>query len=107
MRRRRRPEWISVVGRRPVAGRVRRPAAWRSTTAGPIPRCALLRERVVADGAVGETLTIVSHVAAAVRTALRLRLVPEFAPLQEVKAGTPTAARWDATGAQACRRRSR
>ncbi|GAA1994026.1 glycogen debranching N-terminal domain-containing protein [Microbacterium pumilum] len=92
------PEWISVSADGPsrvVFGGLLRALDdyW------PDPKVRVLRERIVADGAVGETLTIVSHVPHTVRTALRLRLVPEFAPLQEVKAGTPTPRAWDATGA--------
>ena len=60
----------------------------------PDPKVRILRARVVGDGTVQDTLTITSHVADPVSTEVRLRLVPEFAPLQEVKAGLATAREW-------------
>ena len=54
--------------------------------------------------AVGETLTIVSRVASRSRR-LRLRLVPDFAPMQEVKAGAADGRAWTATAAAGGRSR--
>ena len=66
----------------------------------PDPKVRLLRERVVDDGAVGETLTIASHVAHAIETD------PARAPRARVRPAAggegrawPTARAWDATGA--------
>ena len=92
------PEWISVSADGPsrvVFGGLLRALDDPS----PDPKVRLLRERVVADGAVGETLTIASRVTDPIETTLSMRLVPDFAPLQEVKAGIATARAWDATGA--------
>ncbi|GAA1969812.1 glycogen debranching N-terminal domain-containing protein [Microbacterium deminutum] len=92
------PEWISVSPDGPsrvVFGGLLR--ALDDPSADPKVR--LLRERVVADGAVGETVTIVSRLTRALETTLRLRVVPDFAPMQEIKAGIATARPWDATGA--------
>ncbi|WP_345803328.1 glycogen debranching N-terminal domain-containing protein [Microbacterium sp. AZCO] len=89
------PEWISVSPDGPsrvIFGGLLRALDdhW------PDPKVRLLREREVAAGTVGETFTVVSHVGNAIDLTLRLRVVPEFAPMQEVKAGTPTGRVWEA-----------
>ena len=96
------PEWISVAPH--TASHVVFGGILRAVDDGlPDPKVRILRARVVGDGTVRDTLTITSHVADPVSTTVRLRLVPEFAPLQEVKAGLATAREWklsrdDATG---------
>lgn len=92
------PEWISVSPDGPsrvVFGGLLRAL----DDASPDPKVRLLRDREVADGAIGEILTVESRLAGAVEATLRLRLVPDFAPMQEIKAGMATARPWDATGA--------
>ncbi len=81
------PEWISVApdgASRVVFGGLLRAVDDHS----PDPKVRILRDRVVEDGMVRDTMTITSHVDHAVTTTLRVRIVPEFAPLQEVKGGT-------------------
>ncbi|MFH8249549.1 glycogen debranching N-terminal domain-containing protein [Microbacterium sp. B2969] len=92
------PEWISMSPDGPsriVFGGLLRALDDPS----PDPRVRLLREREVADGAVGETITLVSRVAHDIDTTLLLRVVPDFAPMQEVKAGTASTRPWQASGA--------
>jgi glycogen debranching enzyme len=89
------PEWISVGPRgasNVVFGGLLRTVDDHS----PDPKVRLLRDRVVEDGRVCDTMTVVSHVDDAVATTLRLHLEPEFAPLQEIKAGLATARAWHA-----------
>ena len=86
------PEWISVAPRTAsnvVFGGLLRGVDDHS----PDPKVRILRDRTVEDGRVREALTIRSHVDHAVTVELGLRLSPDFAPLQEVKAGTVTASR--------------
>ncbi|MFE5407832.1 glycogen debranching N-terminal domain-containing protein [Microbacterium sp. NPDC056569] len=64
----------------------------------PDPKVRLERVRTVEPGVVRERLTVRSHLTAPVSTNLRLRLVPDFAPLQEVKAGVPGSGTWTAHG---------
>jgi len=61
---------------------------------GADPRVRIFRDRVVSDGAVRETLSLVSSASVAVETTLRLRLVPDFAPMQEVKEGAGAGRPW-------------
>ena len=63
----------------------------------PDPKVRILRSRVVGNGELRDTMTITSHVADAVTTDIRLRLLPDFASLQEVKAGLGTARAWKLT----------
>src|SRR6478735_7024371 len=68
------PEWISVSTDGPsrvVFGGLLRALDdhW------PDPKVRLLRERVVDDGAVGETLSIVSHVSHGIHTSSSVRIV--------------------------------
>jgi hypothetical protein len=90
------PEWISVApdgASRVVFGGLLR--AIDDPT--PDPKVRMLRERTVADGLVRDTMTVSSHVAHAVRTTISLRIVPDFAPLQEIKAGLPVSHGWEAS----------
>lgn len=84
------PEWISVSPDGPsrvVFGGLLRAIDDRF----PDPQVRILRERIVADGDVHETISVVSALAAPVRTTVRLTLTPEFASLTDVKAGAPRA----------------
>ena len=82
-----------------LARRLRRHAACGRRRACPIRRCASSALEWSATARSSDTLTITSHVADPVSTEVRLRLVPEFAPLQEVKAGLAAAARVEARAA--------
>ena len=87
------PEWISVSP--DGASAVTFGGLLRAVDDGtPDPKVRVLRERVVTAGEVGEAYSVRSHVAHPVETALRVLLVPEFAPLMEVKAGAPEAREW-------------
>lgn len=61
---------------------------------GADPKVRLDRERNVAAGAFVELLRFRSHLDDPVDLGVTLRLRPEFAPMQLVKAGTPAAAEW-------------
>jgi hypothetical protein len=92
------PEWISVSPDGPsrvVFGGLLRGLDDHY----PDPKVRLLREREVVAGAVGETFTLVSHVAHRVEATLQLRIVPDFAAMQEIKAGAVVERAWEATGA--------
>ncbi len=87
------PEWTSVAPH--TASHVVFGGILRAVDDGtPDPKVRILRARMVGDGTVQDTLTITSHVAGVISTEVQLRLVPEFAPLQEVKAGLATAREW-------------
>lgn len=91
-----RPEWISLSSQGASSatfGGLLRMVDDRA----PDPKVRVLRERLVGAGRVQERISIVSHVPHDVRTTLRLRLVPEFAPLQEVKAGLGFPRPWRVT----------
>jgi glycogen debranching enzyme len=60
----------------------------------PDPKVRLERVRAVEPGVVREKLTVRSHLATPMSTSLRLRIMPDFAPLQEVKAGSSTSHSW-------------
>ena len=93
------PEWISASRRRRLARRLRRPAAGASTTRSPDPKVRMLRDRVVGDGAVGETLTIVSHVADPVEhDAARCDSSPSSRRCRRSRRGSPTARAWKRPG---------
>ena len=79
-------EWISAVAH----------GADRSVFGGllrglddptPDPKVRLTRDRRVVPGRVTETLTVASRLTSPITTTLSLRLTPDFAPLQDVKAG--------------------
>ncbi|SDD39173.1 glycogen debranching N-terminal domain-containing protein [Glycomyces harbinensis] len=60
------------------------------------PHVDLTREREVGDGTMRETITLASAAGHAVRATLRLRVEPDFRPLQDVKAGIGADADWKA-----------
>ncbi|WP_369374552.1 glycogen debranching N-terminal domain-containing protein [Promicromonospora sp. Populi] len=61
----------------------------------PDPKVRLIRDRRVADGSLAETCTVRSHLPEAIRVTLRLRLRPDFVPLQVVRAGLTDSGRLD------------
>lgn len=90
------PEWISVAphgASRVVFGGLLRAVDDHT----PDPKVRILRDRVVEDGVVRDTMTITSHVDHPVTTTLRVRIVPEFSPLQEIKGGMPIPRDWQVT----------
>lgn len=90
------PEWISLAER--TASEVAFDAVLRGVDDDwPDPKVRLQRVRTVADGHLDERLTVRSHLAEPLALRLRLRLTPDFAPLQEVKAGAAPTATWTAT----------
>lgn len=58
------------------------------------PKVRMDRDRRVAAGAFSERITVTSHLATPVAAAVTVRVVPDFAPMQEVKAGLGTDATW-------------
>ncbi|WP_159499072.1 glycogen debranching N-terminal domain-containing protein [Microbacterium sp. 18062] len=83
-------EWISVSS--DEASRVTFGGLLRGLdTHGPDPRVRLVRERIVGDGIVRERWTLISRVDHEIDTTLSLSVVPEFASLHDVKAGTARA----------------
>ena len=58
------------------------------------PKVRLDRERTVDPGVLWERLVLSSHRDEAIRTAVEVRIEPDFAPLQLVKAGLPGTAAW-------------
>lgn len=90
------PEWISVAER--TASEVAFVAVLRGVDDDwPDPKVRLDRVRAVTEGGLAERLTVRSHLTEPLELRLRLRLTPDFAPLQEVKAGAPPSATWTAT----------
>ncbi len=91
------PEWLSTV---PAdAAHVRFDAVLRQLDdALPDPKVRLTREREVASGRLRERFTVTSSREVDVPFTLTVRLRPDFAPLQEVKAGTATARAWQGDG---------
>lgn len=90
------PEWISIAPR--SASRVVFGGLLRGVDdPSPDPKVRILRDRTVEDGLVRETLTISSHVDHPLTVEIELRVTPDFAPLQEVKAGIATPRDWRAT----------
>ncbi|MFC8683101.1 glycogen debranching N-terminal domain-containing protein [Microbacterium ureisolvens] len=55
----------------------------------PDPKVRLMRDRRVSAGRLTETLRVASRLDTPITTRLSVRLTPEFAPLQDVKAGIP------------------
>lgn len=89
------PEWISVAPR--GASEVAFGGLLRGVDdASPDPKVRLLRDRTVADGQIVESMTLRSHLDRPVAVALRVRIEPDFAPLQEIKAGTAVPGAWTA-----------
>lgn len=90
------PEWISTA--QVSASVVEFDALLRGVDDHwPDPKVRLTRKRHVANGLVTETLTVTSHLGAPLQLRLRQRVTPDFAPLQEVKAGTVEPRQWNAT----------
>ena len=79
--------------------------------ATPDPKVRLERVREVHSGTVVETLRLHSHLDRPLTVRLRVRVTPDFSPLQEVKSGAPARADWSATAAgsalQVCRGQTR
>jgi len=66
------------------------------------PKVRLDRERTVAAGSLAERLSFSTSLPAPVRVELSVRLTPDFAPMQSVKAGLAAAVDWDWDG-EICR----
>ena len=66
----------------------------------PDPHVLLTREREVADGRMTETITVASVAPDPVDTRVRVRLVPDFRPLADVKAGAGAAQPWRSAAAE-------
>lgn len=62
----------------------------------PDPHVSLTRKRSVRAGRMSETVTIASVVESEVGGLLRLRIEPDFRPLQDVKSGLGEGAAWEA-----------
>lgn len=58
------------------------------------PKVRMDRDRRVAAGAFSERITVASHLGTPVRMTLTVRMVPDFAPMQQVKAGLAADAAW-------------
>ncbi|MBO3662997.1 glycogen debranching N-terminal domain-containing protein [Microbacterium stercoris] len=58
------------------------------------PKVRLDRDRRVSAGRLTESLRVASHLDAALSLSLSVRLVPDFAPMQRIKAGLAGEARW-------------
>jgi len=87
------PEWISVAphgASRIVFGGLLRAVDDHF----PDPKVRIFRDRAIEDGVLRETLTVASHLDEAVTVRLALRVIPDFAPLQEVKAGLVATRSW-------------
>jgi hypothetical protein len=63
------------------------------------PKVRLDRERTVTAGAFSERLRVSAHLDDGVPVDLTVRIVPDFAPMQEVKAGLSAEASWSWDGA--------
>ncbi|MDR2997606.1 MAG: amylo-alpha-1,6-glucosidase [Microbacterium sp.] len=64
------------------------------------PKVRLDREHRVAAGVFSERITLSSARETPIRTVIGVRVVPDFAPLQRVKAGLPGTAAWTWDGSQ-------
>ena len=90
-----RPEWVRTSA--PHATEARFDALLRGVDDHwPDPKVRLTRVRRVADGRIVETLTVRSHLDVPLSLRLRAVLVPDFSPLQDVKAGAPAPGGWTA-----------
>lgn len=58
------------------------------------PKVRMDRDRRVAAGAFSERITVASHLGTPVPMTLTVRMVPDFAPMQQVKAGLAADAAW-------------
>lgn len=72
----------------------------------PDPKVRLMRQRVVADGALTETWTLQSRLSEPLRTTLSVRVEPEFASLHDVKSGLAVAEPHETSVADAAARAS-
>ncbi|HWS49440.1 MAG TPA: glycogen debranching N-terminal domain-containing protein [Microbacterium sp.] len=63
------------------------------------PKVRLDRERRVGPGSFAEALRISNHLGTAIPIGVTVRLAPDFAPMQRVKAGTSTDEEWSWDGA--------
>ena len=90
-----RPEWISASpesASRALFGGIMR----RLDDPTPDPKVRVVRDRIVEAGSVSETISLRSHVGHPIETVLRVRLVPEFASLHDVKGGMAGPRAWSA-----------
>ena len=95
-----RPEAIALTS--PDASTVVFDALLRAVDdAWPDPKVRLQRHRQVHEGQIVETLRLHSHLDEPLEVRLRLRLTPDFSPLQEVKSGAVPTGEWAARGAGA------
>lgn len=93
------PEWIGATSS--SASRIRFDAVLRDVDdAWPDPKVRLERVREVAAGRLAETITVRSHLSEVIDVRLRLTLVPDFSPLQDVKAGATRMVDWTAADGQ-------
>lgn len=70
--------------------------------AGADPKVRLIREIEVHDGKIVEFITVESQLDTEIHTQLAVRVVPDFAPMQEIKSGHATSRTWssDPIGSQ-------
>lgn len=95
-----RPEWLATGAA--DATRVRFDAVLRDLDDEMAdPKVRLTRERTVDAGRMAERITVASARDVEVSFTLTLTLEPDFAPMQEVKAGTAGAHEWEGDGATA------
>ena len=94
------PEWLATGST--DASRVRFDAVLRDLDDEMAdPKVRLTRERTVAAGRMTERIAVASARDVAVPFTLTVTLEPDFAPMQEVKAGTATARAWEGDGGSA------
>ncbi|WEK61175.1 MAG: glycogen debranching N-terminal domain-containing protein [Candidatus Microbacterium colombiense] len=68
----------------------------------PDPKVRMDRHRHVSAGAFSERIRISSHLSESITVGLTVRVDPDFAPMQQVKAGLPADAMWEWDGEE-CR----
>ena len=66
------------------------------------PKVRMDRDRRIAAGSFSERITVASHLATAVPAAITVRIAPDFAPMQRVKAGLAAGEEWSWDG-EVCR----
>ena len=62
------------------------------------PKVRMDRDRRVAAGSFSERISVASHLGTATPVAVTVRVVPDFAPMQQVKAGSAASAAWSWDG---------
>ena len=62
------------------------------------PKVRMDRDRRVAAGSFSERITVGSHLGTATAVVVTVRVVPDFAPMQQVKAGSAASAAWSWDG---------